>query len=1352
MLHQTRKPSPKTDDEQTSSVANVASSMVVSSINGILPVVKIKLTNGQNSVETYALCDSGSSVSFMDEQIQKQLNVLGFKTQLSVVGFNGSKKCNSEIVEVDVSNTLTTENFSNVKFYVHDAVYVGSEPINVNEIKRRFPHVNVLPDGNYSLKDVKVILGQECYDLHRPIEYRKPEKSNAPWAIRTKLGWTLSGPLPQKEAKQLAVTAALATVEDQLSEQVKKWWDIESYASNCNVSGRSKDDQRAQSILQETVRYNGQRYEVGLLWKHDNVTLPNNFTSALGQLKSLENRFNRDPELKKRYQATIDVDLENGYVRKLSNNELSSTRNEMQWYIPHHPVLNPHKPEKVRRVCNAAAKYQGVSLNDMLLTGPDLLQSLIGIIFRFREHEIALSADIEAMFMQVEALPADAKCLRFLWKGENQNVEVYEYTRHIFGAKSSPTCANYALHQTARDNESEDSAIRKLIFRNFYMDDFLKSVKTAEEAQFIYDNLKCTMLKGGFKLTKWVSNDEKVNDHFPEEDRSTKAVKTFEAEPMSSSILGLNWNVDKDILEVCRGADKPVPNKITQRVVLSAVSAVFDPLGICSPFTIRMRLLLKKIWAAKGQAWDEPLSDEFRKPFLEWCQELQLIRTMNVQRLYLKPEPKQLNLHLFTDASEDAMCIVAYLQDADSLQLSYIVGKCRVAPIRHMTIPKLELQAAVYGVRLRDLIIDQHDVNFDKFYHWTDSSTVLQWLQGAHKKQPVFVANRVAEILESSTADEWYHVKGIENPADIGTRGMTVELLKESQWLNGPAWLKQNPEKWPKPFNTHQTSEENPDEEVALAAKVETEQTNEPKLVKNEQTSEGFIDFTKYSSFNRIRNVVAYCMRIFSPRKQLNLQVDELEKAEKFLYREAQKQSFPELSKSLLTGKPTAAKFNFPKLSPLLEANGLIRLKGRLKYANISYNAKHPILLTAKHPLVKLKLEQTHRDNLHEGTEHVRNLLQQEFWIIGIRNALRQIKASCVKCRHRNAQPLYPPMADLPKERLSDQVYPFTNTGVDYFGPFEVKHLRKTEKRWCCLFTCLTTRAVHIEVVQSLDTESCLAALTRFTARRGKPVSILSDNGTNFVGAANELKSFMDGWNKDKIVDEMALSKITWKFNPPGAPHFGGVWERLVRSCKKVMLAVLDGRGLTDEILGTTMCLVEQTLNARPLTAVSDDPEDLNALTPNHFLLGRDSVCAPFLPNSERYHDLRRAFKTSQCYSEMIWKRWMKEYLPQWNSRSKWKSEEVRNLQNGELVWLVDESLKRSEYKMGRVKEIYYGSDGVARSALVKFNNGDLKRPVVKLAPVFHDSVFTSENGAGDVGARDITNIKADDTKPVQKL
>ena len=196
-------------------------------------------------------------------------------------------------------------------------------------------------------------------------------------------------------------------------------------------------------------------------------------------------------------------------------------------------------------------------------------------------------------------------------------------------------------------------------------------------------------------------------------------------------------------------------------------------------------------------------------------------------------------------------------------------------------------------------------------------------------------------------------------------------------------------------------------------------------------------------------------------------------------------------------------------------------------------------------------------------------------------------------------------MADPPRERLDEHVLPFTHTGVDYFGPFEPKFLRLTLKRWCCLFTCQTTRAVHIEVAQSFDTESCLAAVTRFIARRGYPSTIISDNETNFVGAANELKSFMSEWDNAKIESDLAQKKIVWKFNPPGAPHFSGIWERLVQSCENSMIAILDNRNLTDEVLSTTMCLVEQTLNARPLTVVSDDPEDLTALTTNHFLLGQ---------------------------------------------------------------------------------------------------------------------------------------------------
>ena len=334
------------------------------------------------------------------------------------------------------------------------------------------------------------------------------------------------------------------------------------------------------------------------------------------------------------------------------------------------------------------------------------------------------------------------------------------------------------------------------------------------------------------------------------------------------------------------------------------------------------------------------------------------------------------------------------------------------------------------------------------------------------------------------------------------------------------------------------------------------------------------------------------------------LKADKNHQAEQIIFRFVQNESFPNVSKSIANSKEISKTLYTAKLSPIIKKDGKIRVKVRLKHSNLDYNAKHPILFTAKHPVVQFLLEKAHRDKLHERTEFVRNILQQEYWIIGLRNALRKIKWRCVKCGHRNANPIHLPMADLPRERPDEHVLPFTHTGVDYFGPFAVKFLRRALKRWCCLFTCLTTRAVHIEVAQSLDTESCLAAVTRFIARRGYPHTISSDNGANFLGAANELKSFMNEWEKPKIESDLAQKQIVWKFNPPGAPHFDGIWERLVQSCKKIMIAILDNRSLNDEVLSTTMCLVEQILNARALTSVSDDPEDLTALTPNHFLLG----------------------------------------------------------------------------------------------------------------------------------------------------
>ena len=478
----------------------------------------------------------------------------------------------------------------------------------------------------------------------------------------------------------------------------------------------------------------------------------------------------------------------------------------------------------------------------------------------------------------------------------------------------------------------------------------------------------------------------------------------------------------------------------------------------------------------------------------------------------------------------------------------------------------------------------------------------------------------------------------------------------------------------------------------------------------------------RFGSFKKMIRVLSYCLRWRKKKSERILTVEELNAAKLAILKRCQKESFQDAFEKISKGQLLSASDQLNKLSPFLDENELLRLQSRLKHSKSSYEIKHPILLSAKHYVVIKLIEDPHRAIFHEGTEYVRSVLRQEYWIFGLRNALWSVKAKCVKCRKQRAGVSQPFMADLPRERLQERVFQFTNPGVDYFGPSEVKFMRKTMKRWCCPFTCLTTRAVHIEVVPSLEAETCLTAITRLIARRGKR-------------AAKEMRDCINAWNQSDIETSLAQKVIKWKINPPGSPHFGGIWERLVRSCKKEMIAVLDGRSLTDDVLITTMCLLEQTMNARPLTSVSDDPDDSEALTPNHFLLGRANLGNPFLPDSQRYTDLRRVFRVSQAYSDMTWSRWAKEYLPEWNVRDKWNKDHMRQLRVNDLVWVMDENVKRSNYKMARVLEIQEGSDGRVRSANVVTKDGKFKRPVVKLAPLFYESVFREKIRAGNVGA-----------------
>ena len=514
---------------------------------------------------------------------------------------------------------------------------------------------------------------------------------------------------------------------------------------------------------------------------------------------------------------------------------------------------------------NGAARFQGQSLNNLLLTGPDLLRNLIHILIRFRQHPHAVSADIEGMFLQVGVIPDDRPSLRFLWREDPASeVAVFQYVRHIFGSKDSPTCANYALRRTATDNASQFPEAAQSVINNFYMDDYLESSPTAEEATRKAKDLVNLLSLGGFKLTKFVSNVPTIPPQLEADPTSPTEGKQIPSTENLSHVLGLKWNHSTDTLVVSRGTNPEVKPKVTQRIVLSLVSSVYDPIGLVAPYTVKARLLLKDIWRLSGQQWDDDLPLEVVTKFLEWSEELPGLSDIVIPRAYFQGKVETLELHLFGDSSQDVFSAVAFLrakvvknENQEQTQLAFVFGKARVAPMKALTIPKLELQASLLAARLRKDVEKALSLEISKTFMWSDSTIVLQWLHSLDK-QPVFVANRVAEILDLTTTDEWNYVKSSENPADAGTRGLSAKSLVSSSWLNGPEFLKTF--EWPFKPSEPPKFKLKPDLNVQSTDKPFPK--NEIVLSSNVDINPSTFEWHKYSSFEKLLRVVAYLMRL----------------------------------------------------------------------------------------------------------------------------------------------------------------------------------------------------------------------------------------------------------------------------------------------------------------------------------------------------------------------------------------------------------------------------------------------------------------------------------------------------------
>ena len=403
-------------------------------------------------------------------------------------------------------------------------------------------------------------------------------------------------------------------------------------------------------------------------------------------------------------------------------------------------------------------------------------------------------------------------------------------------------------------------------------------------------------------------------------------------------------------------------------------------------------------------------------------------------------------------------------------------------------------------------------------------------------------------------------------------------------------------------------------------------------------------------------------------------------------------------------------------LAPYVDNEGILRVGGRLRRAPISEEAKHQIVLPKKHHLTDLIVSHEHRRKGHIGPAHVLSELRQEFWVIHGKSVVKRIIKKCFFCKIRRAKIMFPYMADLPVGRTSMSNPPFSHCGVDLFGPIMIKQGRKKLKRYGVLFTCLTVRCVHLEVVETAETDTFINALRRFVNRRGSPLVIYSDNGTNFKGASAELAEFRESLDKKKIETFCADVSIKWIFNPPSAPHMGGIWERLVRSTKEVLMGLVNEKTLTDDQLYTVLTEVESILNSRPITHLSDDVNDLEPITPNHILLGLHKKWSSIATSNERDVVSRKKWRQVQAISKMFWSRWQKEYLPEITKRSKWTEKTNGSFKEGELVLVLDDMTRKGSWNLGRLTELKVSDDGIVRVVKVKTKNGTYTRPVAKIA------------------------------------
>ena len=1317
----------------------------------------IRNPNGESSCNVRIMLDSGSQKSYINRRLGSKLGLSPIATETVLIKTFGNseaslKKCDVVQFALECQDNLTV--FINA--YEVDLICGPIANQTIEVAQQCYPHLQGLPLADYSQGDeeleVDILIGADYYwsvvqnhvvwgELHDPV------------AIRTRLGYVLSGPANVANSGQSPSSVNMSHVmktecrvveedsvskNDSLKNELGKFWDYDT------LGVKERQDVFLEDYLTK-VKFNGVRYEVSLPFKEEHPVIPDNYLLAQNRLASSLKRLKAKPDILQQYNTVIKEQLNSGVVEMIDKRHEEQCLPGTVHYIPHKEVVKEDRTTtKLRVVYDASAKSRTEpSLNDCLLPGPALTPLIFDILLRFRFHKVALIGDLEKAFLNIEINPEERNLLRFLWiddiNSSNPEVITLRFTRLVFGLVCSPFILNVTLRNHLSKYENIDPSFVDTVVRALYVDDFASGKDSVKDGLELYRKLKLRFREGGFNMRKWASNSQKLTELIKKEEAAilampkpfpevTLASKSNVVEDGSSNnavneetlikVMGVPWDRIEDNLkfDLTTFAEQALEGPLTKRKLLSTTAQFYDPLGLLSPVILPLKCMFQEICRLKID-WDEPLSEDLTSRWKELFEDMERVSSIAVPRCILDEievgDIKSIQLHGFADASKYAFGANVYIKVTTSNACSshLLASKTRVAPLSGETIPRLELMAALTLANLMTVVYEAlvHTVKVDGVFNWTDSQIVWWWINGESKQFKQFVQNRVQKIRSLWKKEHWRYCPSELNPADIASRGAKSSIIASSElWWKGAPFLKKEEFDWPSLPNCPASGTAVPEEALKELKKESSSEISRVMtvLVQSSQSISEVIQPERFSSLNKLLRVTALVLKFLRRLRKMtethDISMEDMNEAKQLWYKEVQTK-LEEREKSSST---------WEQLAVFKDEQGVLRCKGRIQNSSLSYSAKFPILLPRKQHFTKLVIVQAHGNVKHNGVRETLTEIRAKFWIIKGRQAVKDVLSKCVTCKKILGRAYStPPAPPLPSFRVSDDLA-FSKVGVDFAGPLYVKNIYESKgevfKCYIALFTCASTRAIHVELVPDLTASSFIRVLKRFFGRRGLPNLFISDNG----------KTFKDGKVKKFVLN----LNIDWKFNVPTASWWGGFFEICVKLVKRCLKKVLGNAKLSYEELETVLIETEGVLNSRPLTYVYDELSE-GPLTPSHLVIGRrlldqsPVVTAPMstLARRERYlNNLLAHFRN----------RWKEEYLTGIREYQKLKKGKPRRvIQEGDIVHIYADKKPRQQWKLGKVEKLLRGRDNVTRAAEVvtvdkSLNKTLLKRPIQKLYPL----------------------------------